>query len=223
MLGYPFRAALSAWIDEYDPKARVRVVGKALATPRSEQQRRAAAVDLCSRQDSVRKVVQKIGVSRQTLYNWKDQRLGRKAPIPMTRHSDLPQTASREPLERELEALRRDVQRLQLEHDLLKKANELLKKDLSIDLQILTNREKTLLVDALQPTYALPKLLARLGLARCSYFYHRTQLRLGDKYVELRQTIANVFEANHRCYGYRRVHAALANKASASPRRSYGV
>lgn len=212
VLGYPCRATLSVWIDEYSPKARRRIVGKALATPRSEQQKRAAVVDLCSRQVSAREVAQKIGVSRQTLYSWKDQRLGREATTPMTRHSNLPQTASREQLERELEALRRDVQRLQLEHDLLKKANELLKKDLGIDLQILTNREKTLLVDALEPIYALPKLLARLGLARSSYFYHRAQLRLGDKYVELRQTIANVFEANHRCYGYRRIHAALAKQ-----------
>jgi len=68
----------------------------------------------------------------------------------MTRHRNLPPTASREELGRELEILRRDVQRLQLEHDLLKKANELLKKDLGIDLRLLTNREKTLLVDALR-------------------------------------------------------------------------
>jgi hypothetical protein len=52
---------------------------------------------------------------------------------------------------------------LQLEHDLLKKANELLKKGLGVDPRLLTNREKTLLVDALRQTHALPDLLARLG------------------------------------------------------------
>ena len=108
--------------------------------------------------------------------------------------------------------MRRDVRRLQLEHDLLKKANELLKKDLGIDLHLLTNREKTLLVDALRPVHALPELLARLGLARSSYFYHRAQLQAGDKYARLRQAIAGLFEDNYRCYGYRRIHAALARE-----------
>lgn len=208
-LGYPCRATLSAWINQHDPDARRCVVGKAVAAPRSEQQKQAAVIDLCSRRESAREVAQKVGVSRQMLYKWKDQRLGREAPASMTRHDDLPQTASRAQLERELEALRREVQRLRLEHDLLKKANELLKKDLGIDLQLLTNREKTLLVDALRQIHALPELLARLGLARSSYFYHRAQLQLGDKYARLRQAIADVFEANRHCYGYRRIHAAL--------------
>ena len=211
VLGYPCRVTLSAWIDEYDPDAKRRVVGKIVtAKPRSEQQKRAAVIDLCSRRESAREVAQKVGISRQTLYNWKDQQLGREAPASMTRHRDLPQTASREELERELESLRRDAQRLQLEHDLLKKANELLKKDLGIDLRLLTNREKTLLVDALRQIHALPELLTRLDLARSSYFYHRAQLRLGDRYAELRQTVVALFEANHHCYGYRRIHAVLA-------------
>jgi hypothetical protein len=46
----------------------------------------------------------------------------------------------------------------------LKKANELLKKELGIDRQLLTNREKTQLVDALRSTHALP-IFAKLGLA----------------------------------------------------------
>lgn len=212
-LGYPNRATLSTWIDEYRPGARRRVVGNATtAMPRSEQQRQAAVIDLCSRRGSAREVAQAVGVSRQTLYNWKDQRLGREAPTSMTRHRDLPSTASREELQRELEALRRDVQRLQLEHDLLEKANELLKKGLGIDLQNLTNREKTLLVDALREHHALPHLLARLGLARSSYFYHRAQARPGDRYADARQNISDLFEANHRCYGYRRIHMALAKQ-----------
>lgn len=209
-LGYPCRQKLSAWIDEYDPDARRRIVGKIVtATPRSEQQKRTAVIDLCSRRESAREVAQKVGTSRQTLYDWKDQQLGHEVPASMTRRRDLPPTASREELERELEALRRDVLRLQLEHDLLKKANELVKKDLGIDLRLLANREKTLLVDALRQTYALPELLARLEFARSSYFYHRSLLCLDDRYAQLRQTVVALFEANRHCYGYRRIHAAL--------------
>lgn len=58
-------------------------------------------------------------------------------------------------MERQLESLRLDVRRLQLEHDLLMKVNELIKKDMGINGQVLTNREKTLLADALRQTYPL--------------------------------------------------------------------
>ena len=54
---------------------------------------------------------------------------------------------------------------LQLERDLLRKANEI-KKSLGVDLQLLTNRKKTSLVDAFKELYALPKLLVQLALAR---------------------------------------------------------
>jgi len=52
----------------------------------------------------------------------------------------------------------------------LEKANELLKKGLGVDLHLLSNREKALLVDALKDLYRLPELLAQLRLARSSYF-----------------------------------------------------
>nr|MCF1502115.1 IS3 family transposase [Allorhizobium sp. Av2] len=114
----------------------------------------------------------------------------------------------REELERQLEALQRDVRQLQLEHDLLKKANELLKKDLGVDLQILSNREKTQLIDALKEVYRLPELLAQLRIARSSYFYHRARMCLADKYAAVRHSLAEIFEANRRCYGYRRLQAS---------------
>jgi len=77
----------------------------------------------------------------------------------MKRRLESPSSSEREELERQLESLRLDVRRLQLEHDLLMKANELIKKDTGIDRQILTNREKTLLADALRQTYSLSELL----------------------------------------------------------------
>ncbi|MET3140304.1 transposase InsO family protein, partial [Undibacterium sp. GrIS 1.2] len=66
-----------------------------------------------------------------------------------------------------------------------------------------------MLVDALRETYALPELLTKLGLARSSYFYHRARLQLADKYGGVRSTITEIFELNHRCYGYRRIQASL--------------
>jgi hypothetical protein len=56
--------------------------------------------------------------------------------------------------------------RRQREQALLKKANELVKKDVGIVLRSLSNREKTLWVNALRPAYRLPEPLDEVGLAR---------------------------------------------------------
>lgn len=79
--------------------------------------------------------------------NWLESALiGRGRPIPVHFSSE-PNGCSRT---HELESLQLDVRRLQLEHDLLMRANELIKKETGINRQVLTNREKTLLADALR-------------------------------------------------------------------------
>lgn len=77
---------------------------------------------------------------------------------------------------------------------------------------LLTNREKTQIIDALKQTYAVPELLAELDLARSSYFYHRARLLGPDKYANARLAITDIFDLNHRCYGYRRVRASLSRQ-----------
>jgi transposase-like protein len=171
--------------------------------------RQTAVIDLCTRRESAEEVAKKIGVSRPTLYNWRNRLLGQEAVSTMTRRNDPPQTSEQTTLEQQVESLRRDIRKLQIEHDILKKATEILKKGLGVDPQLLTNREKTELVDALKQTYTLPELFAELGLARSSYFYHRARIQTADKYAHVRLAIAAIFELNHRCYGYRRVRAAL--------------
>jgi putative transposase len=69
-----------------------------------------------------------------------------------------------------------------------------------------------MLVDALRQTYALAELFAELDLARSSYFYHRARLHGADKYADARLAITEVFQSNHRCYGYRRLRAALGRR-----------
>lgn len=103
----------------------------------------------------------------------------------------------------------RNIRNLKLEHDLLTKTNELLKKDRGVDPRLLSNREKTMLVHALREEYALRELLDRLNLPRSSYFYHRSPLRVADKYAEVRPAITEIFENAHCAYGYRRIQAAL--------------
>ena len=210
-LGYPSRSLLAAWLQELHPPERARVVGRSHAlTPGAKQ---SAVIALCMRQASALAVAQELGVSRPSLYNWKNQLLGHDASASMKRQQDAPASLDRVELEQQLETLRRDIQRLQLEKDLLKKANELLKKELGIDRQSLTNREKTQLVDALRPIYTLTELLCEVDLPRSSYFYHRVRLEVADKYVEARQAMTDIFERNYRCYGYRRMHASLTDQS----------
>ena len=208
-LGYPGRGTLTKWVREALPEARRAVVGSVGQRRYPETLKQAGVMELCTRQESAQAVADKLGVCRPTLYNWKNQLLGREAPASMKHTNQSPQVQERDELERQVEALRREVMHLRLEQELLNKANELLKKGLGVDLQLLSNREKTLLIDALREHYGLPELLGQLGLARSSYFYHRARAAVGDKYLEVRQSITEIFESNHRCYGYRRLQASL--------------
>jgi len=206
-LGYPSRSSLSDWLQELNPQEPTPVVGRSRElAPEAKQ---SAVIALCMRPASAQVVAEELGVSRGSLYKWKNQLLGHDPSAPMNRQQDAPASPDRSELEQQLEALQRDIRRLQLEKDLLKKANELLKKELGIDRRHLTNREKTLLVDALRPAYAVAELLCEVGLPRSSYFYHRARLQVADKYVEARQVMADIFERNYRCYGYRRMRASL--------------
>ena len=104
------------------------IVGRAIVAPWLFRRDPASGVTgLCSGDESAQQVADRLGVSRPTLYSWKDQLLGHEAPSSMKRRKANSKVPEREELERQLEALQRDVRQLQLEHDLLKKANELLK------------------------------------------------------------------------------------------------
>jgi transposase InsO family protein/transposase-like protein len=210
-LGYPSRSLLSAWIQELNQQARAPVVGRPQElTPEAKQ---SAVIALCMRPASAQAVADDVGVSRGSLYKWKNQLLDHEVTVPMKRQQDAPRSSDRAELEQELETLRRDVRRLQLEKDVLKKASELLKKGLGIDRQPLTNREKAQLIDALRHAYTLAELLNEVDLPRSSYFYHRARLQVGDKYADVRQAMTDIFERNYRCYGYRRIHACLSDQS----------
>ena len=59
----------------------------------------------------------------------------------------------------------------------------------------------------------MTELLCEVGLPRCSHFYHRARMGVADKHVGARQAMADIFERNYRCYGYRRMQASLAGQS----------
>lgn len=73
-LGYPGRTYLRAWIVELHPG--VRVVSRADRTRRPPEAKQEAVIALCTRQGSADALAQEFGISRPTLYNWKNQLLG---------------------------------------------------------------------------------------------------------------------------------------------------
>jgi transposase-like protein len=134
-LGYPGRATLTTWIDELHPSARVPMVGRAPNVQHPMQTKKAAVIELCTRDTSAQEIAKKIKVCRPTLYNWKNELLGPEASALMKRHqkptvepNQNTQTQSVTELQQQVQALQGSIRRLQLEHDILKKANELLKK-----------------------------------------------------------------------------------------------
>lgn len=209
-LGYPCSEVLLRWIDELHP-GRQRIFTSTInpSAPFEPEVKHQAVMALCTRDLPAREIARNIGVSRAVLYKWKDEIIGDVAYQNMRKHKKPSLMAERDALQEEVEKLNQEIRRQQMELDILKKAAEIIKKDPGISVSSLTNREKTLIGDALRNEYPLAVLLRTLQLARSSYFYHRAALRAGDKYTDVRTVMSEIFNGNYRCYGYRRLHAML--------------
>jgi transposase InsO family protein/transposase-like protein len=205
-LGYPSKQALSDWIGELAPDMRRQRGG---GVQLSEEKRRSAVIDLCSGKGSVKNIAEAYGAQPGALRKWKTDLLG-KETLPMSKIPNDPLPDDRDALLSEIETLKAQIYRLKLEKDILEGTAEILKKDPGVDPANLSNREKTVLIDALRTEYPLSVLLASLKIAKSSYFYQRDALSKPDKYAECRIRVREVFEENSGRYGYRRVHAVLA-------------
>ena len=205
-LGYPHPETLRQWIDAQIPGTRKVTIQRLRHGPFSEDEKRQAVIELCTCDGSAEAVAEKVGISRAHLYTWRHQLLGKERCPVKKSPKQQKESENHEKLQRELDDLQERVHKLQLEHDILLKANELLRKDQGINLRDLTNREKTLLIDALKASYRVVELLQALSMPRSSYFYHRTRLKLPDRYQEVRSDMGCIVDENHRVYGYRRIH-----------------
>lgn len=208
-LGYPSQQWLRAWVNGDLPGATTNLSNLAPVPARVDAERKRAVIELCTRQDSAAVIAEKFGVSRQALYKWRNKLIDAETGNAMKRRRDRASDEDRDGLRAELDVLEQRVHELQLEHDILIKANELIKKEEGVNPRTLSNREKTLLVDALQDTYNLAELLTALELPRSSYYHTRKALKRPDKYADVRGEMVVIFERNYRCYGYRRIGECL--------------
>nr|ULG19938.1 transposase [Yersinia frederiksenii] len=155
-LGYPCSDVLARWVDEFHPdRRRIFISTINQNAPFEQEVKHQAVIDLCTRRVSAREISQNIGVSRTVLYKWKDEIIGDEAYQNMRKHREPSPAKEREALREEVARLNQEIHRQQMELDILKKAEEIIKKDPGISASALTNREKTLVADALRNTYSL--------------------------------------------------------------------
>lgn len=206
MLGYPNRETLRSWCKELAPEARKL---RRSAINYSQEQKKEAVIELFRRKTSAKKIAEQMSVSRKTLYDWKSELVGREFPLTMPIQST---NYEENVLKVEVEDLKKQIYQLKMEKEILERTAELIKKDQGINPLNLQNKEKAILIDALCASYPLTILLDRLNLAKSSYFYHKNQLILPDKYTADRVLITEIFKENDSRYGYRRIYLALKNQ-----------
>ena len=65
----------------------------------------------------------------------------------------------------------------------------------------------------LRHMFDLNLLLNQTNMARSSFYYHQKQLKLPDKYKEIKELIKVIYQRHIGRYGYRRITDELQNRA----------
>lgn len=216
-LGYPCSFTLRKWlkgnVTNYKPKEKASSVKDI-----SYEQKVEAVTDMCTSDQTVDEIALKYNVTRSCIYGWKSSILskGDQHTMAKKKESSIIVLNSEEELKEEIIKLKKQAQdlqdevyKLQLEKDILSKAAEIIKKDNGINIDLLTNKEKVIVIDALRSKYKLKSLLTSLKISKSSYGYNHKVLISDDKYSNLRIKIKELFIQNVRTYGYRRINHLL--------------
>lgn len=204
-IGYPSISLLYKWIkDEDDYNIRQHRNFKHA----NIEIKRIAIKDYLVFNKSIKTIAQEVGYSEVTIYNWIKQSDNLRYNSDMSNKNKTNKTNKDE----EMKNLYDKIDQMQLQIDILNEALNIIKKDPSINLNQLSNKEKTVMIDALKGKYSLSLLLKTLRMAKSSYYYHQEINARKDKYSELRLQLATIFKDNYEAYGYRRLHAYLKNR-----------
>jgi len=159
-----------------------------------------------SRQD----LAAEAGISPCTLSSWKRAYLERGAVALMPSDQTKPGLPVNlpEPPD-DIEELKRRNKELELRNAILEQTIIILKKGPGVGPELLANREKALIVDALRNGFDLNSLLGAMGLARSTYYYALAAMAAGDKYAELRIRVRDIFDAHACAWGSERIWGAL--------------
>lgn len=216
-LGYPCSYTLRKWLKGHDINYKPKEKASSIKDISSDEKIEAVK-EVCSSNKTVEEIALKYGVTRSCIYSWKSSILGIGDQHTMAKKKEPSTIVSKSKdelkdeiikLQKQAQELQDEVYKLQLEKDILTKAAELIKKDNGINIDLLTNKEKTIIIDALRKTYKLVELLISLKISKSSYEYNHKVLTSVDKYYNLRNKIRELFIENVKRYGYRRIHCLL--------------
>lgn len=205
-LGYPTRSGLSNWLKEttgYIPKKQVRY----------SHQIKAEALRLTEEESRTQmEVARMLNIGQAaTISLWRSK--ARKGGMEVLMTDDgivpTPVEGSSEDYGDDVDALKKKLHQTELENDILRGTIDLLKKDPGLSAEAMSNKEKTILANALRPRYPLKEIIAFLKISKSSYEYQACALKRADKYADLRIKVREIFEENDAARGYRFIWAEL--------------
>lgn len=208
-LGYPSPVALSQWCNELAPgsrelRNRVQRV-QYLQEQNFREQKNLAEIVLGKKCENTAKIAEGDVAARPIIGITERDLLGEEKILSMATKNIKEIREELKAARKELEQANKDLYRARLECAILEKTAELIKKDPGIDPKNLTNKEKTVLVDALKNEFPLNILINMLGISRSSYYYQRDVISKPDKYSDVRKAIKMSFGESNGNYGYRRI------------------
>lgn len=162
--------------------------------------------------EDVQSVSDEIGYSTASIYNWRKKYIKKGTVALMNPPNERPRgrlTEGSTSSNDEISILKEQVQNLQLEIDILKETIDVLKKDPGINITVLSNKEKAVIVDALKKKYSLPLLLKKLCFSKSSYYYQASRKTFSERHLDDLKRIKAIFDENKARYGYRRIRAIL--------------
>ena len=217
-LGYPSRQNMYTWIKNRNIAIKQRAIADYTDSP-SHRRHPSLEVKLnilhrCFEAgEDIKSVSEDTGYTRSSIYSWRRKYLSGGAGALMSKKKHLPRgeltVDTLDTANTDQEKLMTKVKKLEVENDILKETINILKKDQGIDLLILKNREKTMIIDALRNKYSLSVLLEKMSISKSSYCYQRKALYSTNKYESIKEKIIELFNENDSRYGYRRIHALL--------------
>jgi transposase-like protein len=202
-LGYPSEGALVKWVRE-DP----RYTGACRRSYTLECKTNAARRALGG--EPLARVARDAGCTPTSVYQWM-RRYRSEGILGLMNRRNAPMPAGPVPAAGDdVEGLRRQVEALRLENAVMRETIDVLKADdPRLDPSMLTNRERTRVVDAIRGEFGLARALQATGLKRSTYYYERGVVAAGDKHAALRARVRRLFESGGRVWGYRTVHRML--------------
>ena len=214
-LGYPCRYLLQKWVMEDYPEYKPKIL-KSCSVKVTKNLKKKAVIKLCLSNKTAEDIADDVGVTRETLYNWKKDILGKGNQHSMAKKKKEKELTKEEllsendRLKKKLAEIEEKIYKKQLEYDILEKAAELIKKEVGINpSEQLTNNEKAIVIDALRNKYRLQELLDALSISKSSYNYAKNALNKENKYTSIIEDIKEIFKNSRKTYGYRRIHIEL--------------